>query len=443
MKHIRMAFLFTLITLFLTAMPFCAEGEQDASPSAGSYHLEQVVVLSRHNIRAPLSNSGSAVGQLTPYSWTEWTAPESELTLKGGVAETIMGQYFRKWLEAEQLIPENYIPEDGEVRFYTNARQRTIATAQYFSSGMLPVANAAIEYKDEIGATDPTFKVLLTYMSDAYAEAVDEQLHEQFDLEEGGEVQQSLAKDYALLEDVIDFKNSEGFLSGEYPEWRTDDIEVILEEGKEATVGGSLKTAMAASDAIVLQYYEEDDPVKAAFGRELTTEEWTQLADITTTYQTIRFNSPLLGVNLAHPMLIEILREIQDPGRKFSFICGHDSNVATVLGALGVTDYELPETIERRTPIGVKLVFEKWTRDEEEFARVRLIYQSTEQLRNLTPLSLDHPPMSFPLELPGLEMNEDGYYRLDEVTEALQSAIDSYDMLSELYADEVELENAA
>ena len=47
--------------------------------------------------------------------------------------------------------------------------------------------------------------------------------------------------------------------------------------------------------------------------------------------------------------------------------------------------------------------------------------------------------MSFTLELPGLEMNEDGYYRLDEVTETLQSAIDSYDMLGELYADEVEL----
>lgn len=82
-------------------------------------------------------------------------------------------------------------------------------------------------------------------------------------------------------------------------------------------------------------------------------------------------------------------------------------------------------------------------KDEEEFARVRLIYQSTEQLRHLTPLSLDNPPMAFTIELPGLEMNEDGYYQLDEVTGALQDAIDSYDMLSELYADDAELENAA
>ena len=63
---------------------------------AGGYVLEKVVVLSRHSIRAPLSNSGPAVAELTPYTWTNWTAPDSELTLKGGIAETRIGQYFRK-----------------------------------------------------------------------------------------------------------------------------------------------------------------------------------------------------------------------------------------------------------------------------------------------------------------------------------------------------------
>ena len=53
MKRIRTALLFTLITLSLTVMPLFAEEEQAPSPSDGSYHLEQVVVLSRHNIRAP------------------------------------------------------------------------------------------------------------------------------------------------------------------------------------------------------------------------------------------------------------------------------------------------------------------------------------------------------------------------------------------------------
>ena len=40
-------------------------------------------------------------------------------------------------------------------------------------------------------------------------------------------------------------------------------------------------------------------------------------------------------------------------------------------------------------------------------------------------------------------MNEEGYYRLDEVTDALQSAIESYDKLRGIYGDDVGLEDAA
>ena len=39
-----------------------------------------------------------------------------------------MGQYFRKWLEDEGLFPENYQPEEEDVRIYANAKQRTVAT---------------------------------------------------------------------------------------------------------------------------------------------------------------------------------------------------------------------------------------------------------------------------------------------------------------------------
>ena len=94
------------------------------------YTLDKVVVLSRHNMRSPLSDGSSVLSQVTPHQWFNWTSKPSELSLRGGVLETIMGQYFRKWLESEDFSPENYIPEDGEVRFYSNSMQRTIATAQ-------------------------------------------------------------------------------------------------------------------------------------------------------------------------------------------------------------------------------------------------------------------------------------------------------------------------
>jgi len=52
-------FLFLQSGLFLQA-----EEEQEAG-----YRLKEVVVLSRHNIRAPLSYSGSVLGEATPYEW--------------------------------------------------------------------------------------------------------------------------------------------------------------------------------------------------------------------------------------------------------------------------------------------------------------------------------------------------------------------------------------
>ena len=81
-------------------------------PDTSNYKLTQVTVMSRHNIRAPLVSNGSANVIATPHEWFAWTANASELSLRGGVLETEMGQYFRKWLEAEELIPENYLPEE-------------------------------------------------------------------------------------------------------------------------------------------------------------------------------------------------------------------------------------------------------------------------------------------------------------------------------------------
>ena len=115
------------------------------------YTLKQVVALSRHNIRSPLSGRHSTMQRITPHEWYRWSSAPSELSLRGGALETIMGQYFRKWLVSEGLMQENEIPAEGTMRFYANSLQRTIATAQYFSSGILPVANVRIEHHCEVG----------------------------------------------------------------------------------------------------------------------------------------------------------------------------------------------------------------------------------------------------------------------------------------------------
>ena len=43
------------------------------------YTLQEAVVLSRHNIRSPLSGPESALGRITPHEWLAWSSAPSEL----------------------------------------------------------------------------------------------------------------------------------------------------------------------------------------------------------------------------------------------------------------------------------------------------------------------------------------------------------------------------
>ena len=412
------------------------EKEEPAEPSGAAYSLshegctlDQVVVLSRHNIRSPLSGGGSLLGTVTPHEWFAWSSGPSELSLRGGALETLMGQYFRKWMEAEELFPENYHPEDGEVRVYANSKQRTIATAEYFTAGLLPTANLPVEYHVEFDAMDPVFTPQLTFVSPAYRADAEAQIRERF----GGAIA-GLADNYALLSDVIDLEESEAWKNGDVTPLVTDDLTLKLELNAEPGMSGSLKTACSVSDALVLQYYEEADAARAAFGHTLTEEEWKTISEIKDVYGDVLFTAPLIAPNVAHPLLREIAAEMQQEGRVFTFLCGHDSNLGSVLASLGVTEYDLPETVEK-TPIGCKLVFSRWlAEDGSAFWSVDLVYQSTAQLRGLSMLDLAHPPVVFPVVIPGLSRTADGLYAEDALTARLDEAIAAYDTIVADYA---------
>ena len=72
------------------------------------YELEQLVVLSRHNIRTPMVGKGSVLTRLTnpAYQWFQWEDPASHLTDKGERLEANMGAFFHEWLQNEDFIGE-------------------------------------------------------------------------------------------------------------------------------------------------------------------------------------------------------------------------------------------------------------------------------------------------------------------------------------------------
>lgn len=419
------------ICLSMLTLAGSVQAERPAS-FHDDYQLEEMVILSRHNIRSPLSGNGSALGNLTPHTWFRWTSGPSELSLRGGQLETMMGQYFGQWLESEGVIKDKntYIPAEGEMRFYANSMQRTIATAQYFSSGMLPVANVTIEHKFAPSKMDPVFHPQLTFMSDAFRTQAMKEISAM-----GGQkglqgINDKVENNYRIIEKALDFKDSPAAKKDGLTKFRSDDLQILLELNKEPAMKGSLKQANSASDAFILQYYEEPDKVKAGFGHKLTQKEWEEIAGIKDVYGDVLFTAPSVAVNVAHPLLQEMSKELTVPGRKFTFLCGHDSNIASVLAALEAEEYDVPQSIEKKTPIGSKLVIEKFKgKDGKAYAALSIVYQTTDQLRDRTALTLDNPPMIYPIRLKGLKANSDGLYHLEDLQARFDKAIRAYDAL--------------
>lgn len=392
------------------------------------YKLKEVVILSRHNIRSSLSVNGSMLQKMTPHQWIKWSAAPSELTLRGGALETIMGQFFRKWTVDEGLFTENAVPTVDEVNFYANSMQRTIATAQYFSSGFMPVANLHINHRFTPSKMDPVFFPALTKSSEAFKAQALKEIAAM-----GGKkgivgINEGLKDSYQLIERVLDLKNSPACKSGEVCAFNDYNTQLKLEKGDEPNMKGSLKFANSASDALILQYYEDTDPVQAAFGQKLSDAEWEKIAKVKDVYGDVLFTAPIVAVNVAHPLLVYMKDELNAKNRKFTFLCGHDSNIASVNAALEVEEYSLPQSIEKKTPIGSKLVFEKWVdKAGKEFVAVNIVYQTTEQLRNVTLLNLENRPVVFSLKLKGLKANPDGLYSIETVNDRFDKAIRAYE----------------
>lgn len=424
---------FFLVGLLFAILPISTFAQKQRSQAfKEKYILKEAVILSRHNIRAPLSTKGSLLEKVTTHPWFEWTAGASELTTRGGALENQFGLYFRKWLVDAGLFKENANPTTNEVNVYANSMQRCIATANYFKTALFPVGDVKVNHRFVPSKMDPVFFPRLTKTSKSFKAQALKEIAAM-----GGKkgivgINEDLKECYEITAKVLDLKNSPACKQDNLCAFDNYNTQIILEKGDEPRMKGSLKDANTCSDALILQYYEEPDAKKAAFGHNITLTDWTKIAKIKDVYGDVLFASPTVAVNVAHPLLVYLYDELSDKDRKLSFLCGHDSNIASVTAALEVEPYDLPNSIEKKTPIGCKLVFEKFEgKDGQMYCDINLTYQSTDQLRNIAMLSLNNPPQIFPISLKGLQKNADGLYLLNDVKARFMKAIRAYDKIED------------
>lgn len=409
----------TLIAAAVAGMVlFSSNGQAQTVPEG--YQLQQVLLMSRHNLRAPLANNGSVLEQSTPNKWPQWDVPGGQLTTKGGVLEVYMGHYMREWLAEQGIVKTGECPPADTVYAYANSLQRTVATAQFFITGAFPGCDIPVHHQEKMGSMDPTFNPVITDDSAAFSEQAVAAMEKELS-------KLQLTDSYQLLEKIVNYKDSPACKEKQQCSLVDGKNTFSAKYQQEPGVSGPLKVGNSLVDAFTLQYYEGFPMDQVAWGEIKSDQQWKVLSKLKNGYQDSLFTSPEVARNVAKPLVSYIDKALvtdRANAPKITVLVGHDSNIASLLTALDFKPYQLHDQNER-TPIGGKIVFQRWhdSKANRDLMKIEYVYQSSEQLRNADALTLQSPAQRVTLELTGCPIDANGFCPMDKFDNVLNEAV--------------------
>lgn len=409
----------TLIAAAVAGIVLIASNAQAQTVPEG-YQLQQVLMMSRHNLRAPLANNGSVLEQSTPNKWPEWDVPGGQLTTKGGVLEVYMGHYMREWLAEQGMVKSGECPQPDTVYAYANSLQRTVATAQFFITGAFPGCDIPVHHQEKMGTMDPTFNPVITDDSAAFSEQAVAAMEKELS-------KLQLTDSYQLLEKIVNYKDSPACKEKQQCSLVDGKNTFSAKYQQEPGVSGPLKVGNSLVDAFTLQYYEGFPMDQVAWGEIKSDQQWKVLSKLKNGYQDSLFTSPEVARNVAKPLVSYIDKALvtdRTSAPKITVLVGHDSNIASLLTALDFKPYQLHDQNER-TPIGGKIVFQRWhdSKANRDLMKIEYVYQSAEQLRNADALTLQAPAQRVTLELSGCPIDANGFCPMDKFDSVLNEAV--------------------
>jgi len=400
--------------------------------------LQQVLIFSRHSIRAPLSNYNNALGNATTRTWPVWSTEGGLLTPKGGKVEEHVGGYYRLWLAQNKLLPAKGCPQAGDVFTYANSLPRTIDTAKHFLIGAFPGCELPVVNRVEVGKMDPVFNPIITadvtdqFRSDAI-NATDKFAGE------GGldGLNKRLKPNYALVAKVMDFQNSKTCKEDKVCDLSTQPSKLVVNQGKEPGISGPLSLGTGISDAFMLQYYEGLPAKDVAWGKITTPEQWRQVEEFKNADQQAIFSSPQIGKNAAATTLTfmsgvldKSLAKTDDQRAaqqaRVTLLVGHDSNIAAFLSALKIKNFTLPGQYER-TPIAGAVVFQRWhdKKTNKDLMKIEYVYPTAQQIRNGSTYSLKSPMHKVVLQAEGCPVDSKGFCSAETFNKVVQEGLKS------------------
>jgi 4-phytase/acid phosphatase len=416
--------------LLLTGLASVPAGR--AADDTGS-DVRLVVMITRHGVRTPLQTN-EFLGRYAAQPWPQWPVPIGYLTPHGQQHMALMGAYYRALFVHEGVLQGKTEEDAARIYFRADSDQRTIETGRDLAAELLPGAQPDLHARAN-EATDPMFRPVKVPVGhpdrDRAVAAVLGRM--------GGDpanVIQALQPAFAALHQVL-------FGDGGVPAGKSWvlDLPSVVRPGEldhTVSISGSLETAKNLTEALLLEYAEGMPLREVGWGR-LSPQTLTQLMQLHSLYFNLGdatfYPAQVQASNLASHILATIDQAATGrtapgafgtPDHKLVVVVAHDTNIVNLGGLLGL-GWWLPGTQLNPVLPGGALIFElrQRHRDAQFVVRTYYVSQTLEQMRQLTPLTLENPPPTAPIFIPGCSEPGPGFDApLNRFEELLHRVID-------------------
>jgi 4-phytase/acid phosphatase len=375
---------------------------------ASDARLQLVVVLSRHGVRSPLTSQAD-LDKFAATPWPEWPVKPGILTAHGYDLMKIFGVWDRTKFSGEGLLAPAGCADAPYITILADTDQRTRETGKALAEGMFPGCDIGVHAKPE-GTVDPLFLPLKAGVGHPDPALITAAVAGRI----GGNPA-NLTDTYRPQLTALD-----GILSGcgrlpTNPK-RTSifDIPASLKPGTAdypVSAHGPLVTGSTLAENLLLEYTQGMSSADTGWGcldgatlryiMQANVAAWNY-ADRTPAFARIYASNLLDHIRSTIEQSVTgkpVPGALDKPGDRMLILVGHDTNIETVAGALGI-DW-IADGRADDSPPGSALVFELWRSPKAgSFVRLRFSTQTLEQMRKSEPLTASDPPAEAPIFIP-------------------------------------------
>ncbi|UYB51584.1 histidine-type phosphatase [Xanthomonas sp. AM6] len=400
----------------LAAATAGAQARPPQRATAPQLQVEQVLMLFRHGVRAPLQGEAAAAA-LADRPWPVWDTPASLLTAHGRAAVQLSGDYTRQWLVRDGVLPATGCPGAGTVSVYANTDQRTIVSADILAEALAPGCGLQAGHQAQ-GSDDPLFRPVEAGAVDFDAAAAVASIQRQTG--GPGAVLAPYARELRTMQRILGCApNNQDCDFARMPSSLAPGA-----NGRGIALHGPLDLTSGTAEVFILQYAEGLPLDQVGWGR-ATRERLGVVSRLHALLFEIYARPQYMAARAGAPLAHRVLDTLgADGAPALTVLVASDTHIAALSGLLDL-HFHLPGYGLDDSPPGGALVLEQVrdVRSGQRYVRLRYQAQSLDQLRELTPLGLRTPPLLQTLHVPGCSDARTQLCTLQQFQQVLQAAL--------------------